>query len=136
MAFTKINNSNKIRPSGTNCLMVYGYGEEALASIDRMRKETGIDELMPVPANWLGNTLAAIMDGSAIEKPYEREIPGPVCVFGAVSDYELNSFLDKFRESGLKKALFAVLTPTSREWRFGDLAGELARERKAMEKKR
>ncbi len=134
MAFTKVGETNKTRPSGRNCLMVFGYEDAALATIESIRKEIGIDEIIPLKTGRLGNTLAEILENEPLEKPYEKEIPGPIGVFSAVSDYELNTFLNRFRESGLKKALFAVVTPTSRNWRFGDLASELARERKAMSK--
>ncbi len=136
MAFTKVSDTNNARPAGRNCILIYGYNEEALSQLERVRVRTGIDEIVTVETNQLGNTLTAILENEIVEKTYEQEIPDPVMVFNAVSDVELNTFLNEYRTLKLKKSLVAVVTKTSIKWRFGDLAVELSRERRAMKNRK
>ncbi len=136
MGFTKVSDTNNARPEGRNCVLIYGYNEEALCELDRVRVRTGIDEIVTIETNQLGNTLNAILTNEMIEKTYEKVIADPIMVFHAVSDVELNTFLNEYRTLKLKKALVAVVTKTSIKWRFGDLAVELSRERRAMKNRK
>ncbi len=133
MGFSKIDPTRQERPEGRNCLLVYGYEQKDLLILDGLREETGISDLIQIEEERAGHPLQALISDVDGNLPYDAALPGPAIVFHAVSESELNSFLAGYRETGLKRALLAVTTPTSILWRFGDLLNELARERKKLE---
>ena len=135
MGFTKVDENSGTRPDGRNCLLVYGYDKIQQDMLQTLLAQAGIDELLEVTADGTGCVLGDLIANSPQDHPMEPLPPVPVAVFHAVSDAELNRFLTLFRSSGLPRPLFAVATETSILWRFGDLAAELMRERRAMEKK-
>ena len=135
MGFTKVDEHSDIRPDGRNCLLAYGYDGTQQAALLALLQQAGIDMLVEVTPGGTGCLLRDLIANTPQEHPMEPLPPVPVVVFHAVSDGELNRFLTLFRGAGLPRPLFAVATETSIHWRFGDLASELMRERRAMEKK-
>ena len=135
MGFTKVDEHSDTRPDGRNCLLVYGYDEIQQAALLDLLPQAGIDELFVVAPGGTGCLLRDLIANAPQEQPMDPLPPVPVVVFHAVSDGELNRFLTLFRGAGLPRPLFAVATETSIHWRFGELAAELMRERRAMEKK-
>ena len=135
MGFVKVDAHSETRANGRNCLLAYGFDGEQQAVLHRLLVKAGIEELVMVTAQGTGLLLSEILEDAPPQAAMEPLPPSPVAVFNAVSDAELNRFLTLFRESGLPRPLFAVVTPASIHWRFGDLVKELMGERRAMEKK-
>lgn len=134
MGFSRVDEKSEKRSEGRNCLMAYGYDDASLTVIKTLLTQAGIDELLPVGEGGTGLVIRDLLAGTTQDIPCESLPSVPVAVFHAVSDRELNSFLHLYRTSGLIQPLFAVVTPTSENWRFGDLAVELLRERRTLEK--
>jgi hypothetical protein len=135
MSFSRVDETSKQRPEGRNCLLVYGFDEAQQAVLKTLIAQVGIEELLPVTPGGTGVVIRDLVADHPENSPLEPLPQNPVAVFHAVSDSELNHFLNVFRSAGLPRPLFAVVTPTSRNWRFGDLVSELMQERRAMEGK-
>jgi hypothetical protein len=164
MAFVKIDEKSARRPDGTNCVLVYGYGKHNMEMIAKTAAEAGIDGIVHVEKSHLGHIIMNLLDNvslfhqsqtsepmipyvsdmpktdnepvAATALPFTHDISDPVVVMSALSDTELTLFMNKFRTLGLEKPLFAVVTPTTIHWRFGDLALELGKERSEIEKRK
>lgn len=134
MSFSRVDEKSQKRPEGRNCLLAYGYDETQQALLRQLLQQAGIDELVVVTEGGTGLVVRDLVTDPPQNAPMSPFPQNPVAVFHAVSDSELNQFLNVFRGSGLPRPLFAVATPTSINWRFGDLVTELMRERRAMEK--
>jgi hypothetical protein len=134
MGFSRVDANSETRPEGRNCLLAYGFDEAQQGALRKLLIQAGIEELVPVTDEGTGLLLAELLADSPQNKAMSPLPASPVAVFHSVSDAGLNRFLTLFRASGLPRPLFAVVTPTSIQWRFGDLVSELMRERRAMEK--
>lgn len=134
MSFSRVDEKSRKRPEGRNCLLAYGYDEPQQTLLRQLLRQAGIDELVAVTEGGTGLVVRDLVTDAPQNTPMTPLPQNPVAVFHAVSDSELNQFLNVFRSSGLPRPLFAVATPTSINWRFGDLVTELMRERRAMEK--
>lgn len=136
MGFSRVDAQSESRSEGRNSLLAYGFDEAGQAVLHSLLVQAGIEELLVVGDQGTGLLLSELLEDAPQQTAMDPLPPCPVAVFHAVSDAELNRFLTLFRESGLPRPLFAVVTPTSIHWRFGELASELLRERRAMEKPR
>ncbi len=132
MSFKKVEEQNQVRPEGRNCILVYGYGKHHFDAITETATAVGIDKAIHLRETHLGVKIQDILDDAPIEATFDQEISDPVIVLSALSDAELHHFLNRFRELGIPRPLFAAVTPTSRHWRFGDLALELGKERREI----
>ena len=65
----------------------------------------------------------------------DSALPRAIIVSG-ITEKSLHRLMTVCRKSGMKQALWAVLTPTSETWTMQALLNELANERKAMEKRK
>lgn len=132
MSFKKVEETNQTRPEGRNCILVYGFGKHHFDTIAETAASVGIDAAVFLQATHLGIKIQDILDDAPLEASYDKEVSDPVIVLSALSDAELHNFLNKFRDLGIQRPLFAAVTPTSRNWRFGDLALELSKERREI----
>ena len=130
--FSRIDADKTERPDGRNCILVYGYGKHHTGAIAETAQSVGIDGTLPLEPRHLGVRIRDLLDGSVTEGTFEHEVSEPIIVMSALSDAEMNAFMDRFRGLGIPRPLFAVVTPTSRNWRFGDLALELGKERREI----
>ncbi len=130
--FSRIDADKTDRPEGRNCILVYGYGKHHTGAIAETAQAVGIDATLPLEARHLGVRIRDLLDGSEAQVAFEHEVAEPIIVMSALSDAEMNAFMDRFRGLGIPRPLFAMVTPTSRNWRFGDLALELGKERREI----
>jgi len=129
MTFKKVDTTNHQRPEGKACILVSGYNEKELTLILDYTKKVGIENLIEVKNQEM--TLKQIID--AVKDDIINEINEKAIVLNAISDKELNAFIHDFKTLGLPRPLFAVVTPTSINWKFKELVMELLEEKKAFQ---
>jgi hypothetical protein len=77
--------------------------------------------------------LLKLPDRTGLGEP--SDLPRAVIVSG-IQEKQLHSLMALCRKTGIKKTMWAVLTPTSEKWTLQALLSELQAERKAMQRKR
>ncbi len=77
------------------------------------------------------SNLLALPDGAG--KGVSSELPRGIIVAG-ITETELHRLMAVCRQTGMKHALWAVLTPTSETWTVQELLTELQAEREALAK--
>lgn len=84
------------------------------------RADDEIEQIMELPAG----------TGSGTDSALPRAI-----VVAGISENDLHNLMNTCRASGMKTALWAVLTPASEKWTLRQLVAELEAERTALQKK-
>ena len=132
MSFKEIDVLDNTRPLGKNCILVYGYDSESKIKIQDYKNTIGIDAMIEVKDEHLEEVVLNIIEDKLIVNQPAESIASKAIVFNAVSQFELNKFVKGFKELGLERPLFAMVTPTSGTWKFKDLLKELESEREAL----
>ncbi len=95
--------------------------------------------LANVPLIWPGSEQAGLTLGQLSELAdgtgwgQASKLPRAVIVAG-ITAARLHGLMGICRQAGMRRALWATLTPTSETWTLNQLLAELERERTAMEK--
>ena len=134
MSFQKIDHEDNQRPEGRACLLVFGYDPIALNAIKKYAAAMDLLEVIEVKKDQTYNTLRQLIDGKGNVSAKSIKHASPAIVLNAVSSAELNQFVHNFRSLSLPKCLFAMVTPTSINWKFHDLITDLLEERAMFEK--
>lgn len=129
MSFKKVDNENKERPDGKVCILVYGYEDNEFMEIKNFAFQLGIETSIKVNKNSSINTLNHLIHEKELQVDDSKFHNEKAIVLNAISDFELNSFLTNFKNLGIKRPLFAVVTETSINWTFYDLLSDLMEER-------
>ena len=135
--FEKITHS-ATRLYGPPKLLVCGVPESAQPKFTSLIATAGLAE---VPRLWatkhhLTEVLSELMnlpDGTGLGA--SSDLPRAVIVSG-IQEKQLHALMAICRKTGMKPALWAVLTPISEKWTLQALLSELQAERKAMQRKR
>ncbi|QUI22658.1 DUF3783 domain-containing protein [Vallitalea pronyensis] len=134
MSFEQINKQDTHRPEGRPCLMIYGYDTTEIKQITAFANGMGIEDCVLVTDTMLGNKIEDILNNQLIPTPYKTGVKPKSIILNALSNGEVHTFISDFKKLELKKPLFAVVTPTSKKWQFGELLKELVREKMSMSK--
>ena len=102
-------------------LQMLGFSDVALVWASENQLETIIDDLVQLP------------DGSGNGR--SSSLPRAVIV-GGITEKELHSLISGCREAGMKRALWATMTPISVTWRLQQLLSELVAEHAALSSKK
>lgn len=132
MSFEQIDRQDANRPEGRHCLLIYGYNTDELAGIVSFAKDMGIDDCIVVSDDQLGNKIGDIIKDQCEPTKYKTGVKPKAILMNALSNQEVHTLISDFKKLDYKKPLFAVVTPTSTHWRFGDLLKELIRERMGL----
>jgi hypothetical protein len=135
--FEKVQHSDQ-RMYGPRKLLLCGFSAAAQSAFMDVLKRAGLEDLSVVWAEKKNetDTLAALLtrpDGSGTG--CESTLPRAIIVAG-ITQNQLHALMTTCRQSGMRPALWAVLTPTSETWPLKKLLGELQAERKALEGQR
>lgn len=133
-AFEKITLSDKPL-YGPEKLIVCGFSAELQPKFEVVLDMAGLKQ---VPLVWaLENQqdarlsdLAGLPSGSG--RGESSALPRAIIVAG-ITERQLQTLMAVCRQSGMKKALWATLTPISETWLLKDLLAELSAEREAMQ---
>ncbi len=133
MTFEKVSRS-ETRLYGLRKLLLCGFGKEAQPKFLKVLSMAGLAD---IPVIWAGkkdmerqlNVLFNQTDGMGwgMGSSLKRAI-----IVSGISEKELHQLMNICRKTGMKKTLWAVLTPTSESWTLNALLKELEKERKAM----
>mgnify|MGYP001813183916 CR=1 FL=1 len=121
---------------GPEKLIICGFSADVQPKFEMVLKMAGLEQ---IPLIWAiesqSNTrlsdLVALPSGSG--KGIASTLPRAIIVAG-ISERQLQTLMAVCRETGMKQALWATLTPTSEAWLLKDLLAELRAERKALQK--
>lgn len=120
-------------------LILCGFPAAARDKMARVMEMAGIAD---VPVVWadtthqnhtLGELLAPFCANDAPEDA--APLPRAVIVSG-ITQNQLHALMGICRQTGMREALWATLTPTSENWTLGQLLRELAAERSALSQSR
>lgn len=133
--FEKISRSDKLL-YGSRKLLLSGFSDKAQSKFMTVLKVVGLET---IPTVWVtseqGDTrlldLLELSDQTG--RGESSDLPRAVIVAG-ITEKELHRLMTVCRKSGMQKALWATLTPTSETWTLKQLLAELSAERQAFQK--
>lgn len=137
MGFEKLDLSNRKRPGGRNMVLLYGFSPFEMELLTGAVLKSGIDEWIYVDQNREGRIINSLIleetDNQNVSFKKEKD---SVILFNGTSQFELQEFVNQVRALVKTRPLIAMVTETSKKWKFKDLISELKAERFEMEKKR
>lgn len=136
MSFQKIDHQDEQRPEGNTCILIYGYDAQGQEILKKYANAQGIEALIVIENDMTHNTLDTLIHGQATKADASDNLGSPAIILHAVSQAELNSIVHNYKQLGLPRCLFAMVTPTSIHWKFHDLMSDLLEERAMIAKMR
>lgn len=137
MSFKRMDLSDRKRSGGRNMVMLYGFSPLDMEKLTKAVITSGIDGWIYVDEKRSDMIIKDIikkeMDNQGIE--FKKQGEG-VILFNGTSQYELQQFVTQARAEVKDRPLIAVVTETSKKWKFRDLIDELKAERFEMERKK
>lgn len=133
MTFEKVTASDKPM-YGPRKLLLCGFPADAQPKFKTLLKMAGLADL---PAIWVaaaqaGLRLTDLLDladgtGERVSSLLSRAI-----IVSGITEKELHTLMNACRQTGMKAALWAAVTPTSETWTLEQLLTELEAERTVM----
>lgn len=134
--FEKVTQSTKAL-YGPRKLLLCGFAASMQANFAKVLEFSGLAELDVV---WVSAAQADDEIGQLMELTpgtgtgIDSDLPRAIVVAG-IGENELHSLMNACRASGMKSALWAVLTPVSEKWTLRQLLVELEAEHTALQDK-
>jgi hypothetical protein len=122
---------------GPRKLLLCGFPAAAQSTFATLLEMIGIQNigLVWATADQSSRTLAALMDEpDGFGEGTASDLPRAVIVAG-IAEKELHLLMSGCRKAQMQQALWATLTPTSKDWALKDLLAELDAERQALAKR-
>jgi hypothetical protein len=132
--FEKVSRSDKTL-YGPRKLLLCGFAAGMQANFAKVLEVTGLGDLDVV---WVTAEQADTEIGQLVEMPpgtgagNDSALPRAIIVAG-IRENELHNLMNTCRASGMKQALWAVMTPVSEKWTLRQLLVELEAERTALQ---
>jgi hypothetical protein len=132
--FEKVTRSEKTL-YGPRKIILCGFTAGMQAKFEKVLDFAGLQGLAAI---WAGEKRIDDTIGQLMELPAgtgaaaDSTLPRTIVVAG-ISENELHNLMNTCRASGMKAALWAVLTPVSAKWTLRQLITELEAERAALE---
>lgn len=136
MSFQRINTEDFSHPEEKLCVLAFGYDKQQLSLLNEYLEKFEVPEYIHVTKKMLGLSLEEILDGKIEGDEFEKALQENALILSGFSGNLLNSFVHNFKDTNLPRPIFAVVTPTSIKWKFGDLIEELMLERAMMAKQK
>lgn len=137
MSFQKLDLNNRVRPGGRNVVMLYGFEGFEMEKLAGSVLTSGIDEWIYIDfarENMIiSEIIEYIRDNQGVSFTKKKD---QVILFNGTSQYELQQFVSAAYGYLKDKPLVAMVTPVSKEWKFGALVSELKQERQELAKNR
>ncbi len=131
--FEKVTRSDSIL-YGLRKLLLCGFSVPQQSELIQLIQRAGVTDL---PMVWVLSDQAGIRLADLLHEPDNSglgegsALPRAIIVSGT-TESELHRLMDTYRQSGMEKALWAALTPTSETWSMEALLMELNAERESM----
>lgn len=135
--FEKITRSDSIL-YGLRKLLLCGFSISRQSELIQLVQKAGVTDL---PLVWVLSDQADTRLADLLHEPdnsglgVDSTLPRAIIVSG-ITENELHRLMDTYRQSGMGKALWASLTPTSETWSMKALLMELNAERESMPQKK
>ena len=135
--FEKVQHTEN-RMYGAPKLLLCGFTAAGQSKFSSVLKLAGLED---VPLVWVNednqeqtlSALLALPDGMGAGRG--SSLPRAIIVSG-ITENQLHGLMTICRKTGMQKALWAALTPTSETWPLAQLLDELQAERNALSKNR
>jgi len=117
------------------CLLIYGFNENEKEVLQQINDKEGLEKVIEITDTMTSMTLRTLIEGPHVEgeaKPLPKE---KVVLFNNFSDDELENSIRAIRASLGGQPIFAIVTPTSKEWTFAYLIEHLIEEREYFRKR-
>lgn len=135
MSFKKIDSQDSLQPEGKKALLIYGYNNEEINQIKEYGAAFNIESYIDVPKEKCGYTLEELLENPSESKMYGGAVLRKSIILNAFSGQDTQNFINGFKESGVPRPIFAVVTEHSKKWQLGKLVKELILESQMMGKK-
>ncbi len=135
--FTKVTRSEKLL-YGPRKLLICGFSSDEQYEFTALLQAMSLTDIPLVwvtddKADMLIDELVKLEDGTGegISSNLSRAI-----IMAGIAEKELHQLMAGCRQSGMKRPLYATMTPISETWTIQNLLTELAAEHKAMQKRK
>lgn len=115
-------------------VLLYGFNNEEIEILKTIIKKNSNAVIKNVTKPMLNMKIKDIISGLIIETYTKNALEEKAIVFNSFSDEELDRTILALRKETTLKPILAVVTPTSSEWTFNHLLGELIKEREWFKK--
>ena len=132
--FSKIGRSDQ-RLYGPPKLLLCGFPAAAQSNLQKVLAAIGLDRL---PVVWIAETQAEMPLRELLELPagsgegVSSALPRALIACG-ITENQLHALMNACRQSGMRQALWATLTPTSENWTVSYLLEHLMAEREQFQ---
>ncbi len=120
---------------GSPAVMIAGYSAEEQQAVRQLLDAQGLTQTpVSVLARGDGDKILADLAARPDQTHFGETTTLPrTAIVSGLSERAFNALLDAYRETGLPRPMWAVLTPTSESWSARALLSELLEERRAMQ---
>lgn len=135
--FTKVTRSEKLL-YGPRKLLICGFSSDEQPKFTALLKAMNLTD---IPMVWVTNDKSDMVLGELIKledgtgEGISSNLPRAIIMSG-IAEKQLHQLMAGCRQSGMKRPLYATLTPISETWTIQNLLTELAAEHKAMQKRK
>lgn len=135
-SFQKVGDSEQ-RLYGPRKILLCGYSQEDRHRFQAMLRDAGLSdiELLVAAGTALRQTVKALFEQPVSRAFQKRPAMPRAAIMGGITEKELHTILNAYRQNGLAGQFWATLTPTSENWRLGELLSELRKENEALRKR-
>jgi hypothetical protein len=132
MGFKKIDDQGVL--PGPRALLMCGFSESEHIALQNHLEQQGLKNIQVQPCRYdsLDQKLEEVLNGRSQRELVEAEKLPPVIVWSGIEHRELDSALQDFTDSGLKRPIFATATEPNLNFTVKELLNHLLSEQKAM----
>ena len=132
--FAKVSDSSEKLLYGPRKMLLCGFSSQAQDKMGAFLEMIGmadIDRVWASPGDGEKSVGELMGLSNDTGRGSDSDLPRAIVMAG-ITEKELHLLVDSCRRAGMRKALFATLTPVSENWSLGNLLNELGREREAL----
>lgn len=117
-------------------LLIYGFNQQEEEVLKKLLEENNLPQYKVIKDNMGETTVKDILLGMAYEKKICNLPKEKVVLFNRCEDSDVMNGMKVIKDNFQGKPIFAVVTPTSIEWKFKDLLEHLMQEREWYQNKK
>lgn len=131
--FQKVSQSEN-RLYGPRKILLCGYSQKNQLRFQTMLRDAGLSniELLVADDTALHQTVGALFKQPVCRASQKEPAMPRAAIMGGITEKELHTILNTYRQTGLPGQVWATLTPTSENWQLGELLSELKKENEAL----
>ncbi|MFU0825654.1 DUF3783 domain-containing protein [Clostridium sp.] len=117
-------------------LLIYGFNQQEEEVLKKLLEENNLPQYKVIKDDMGETTVKDILLGMAYEKKICNLPKEKVVLFNRCEDSDVMNGMKVIKDNFQGKPIFAVVTPTSIEWKFKDLLEHLMQEREWYQNKK